>query len=305
MATLYKNPTLDARPDAPGGAPSGYDGYIEPDTRVPPKAQPIFSAVSVNGVTIPEAEILAEAQNHPADNPGGAVAAATRALVVRQLLLQEARRSGISSSVAPDGDGRVETADDALIRALIDEVIDVPRAGEDECRRVYEQRPDRFRTAPLYEARHILIAAHPDDKAARAAARETAAAIAMRLADDPSAFATLAASHSACQSQGEGGRLGQISRGDTVAEFEAALERLAEGEITSSPVETRFGFHVIALDRRIDGELRPFEDVRERIAGWLEAASWSRAVSQYISLLAGEADIEGVDVATGDGPLVQ
>lgn len=305
MATLYKNPTLATRPETPGGAPAGYDGYIEPDTRVPPKAKPVFSAVTVNGVTIPEADILAEAQNHPADNPGGAVSAAARALVVRELLLQEARRSGVAASLSPDGEGRVETTEDALIRALMEKAVDVPRAGEEECRRVYDQNPERFRTAPLYEARHILIAAHPDDKPARAAARETAEAIAATLAKDLSAFTALAANHSACQSQGEGGRLGQISRGDTVAEFEAALDRLAEGEITTSPVETRFGFHVIALDRRIGGEQRPFEEVRERIAGWLEAASWSRAVSQYISLLAGEADIEGVDIVTGDGPLVQ
>ena len=41
----------------------------------------------------------------------------------------------------------------------------------------------------------------------------------------------------------------------------------------------------------------PFEIVRQRIADWLEAQSWSRAVAQYVSLLARNADIVGIDLA--------
>jgi peptidyl-prolyl cis-trans isomerase C len=70
-------------------------------------------------------------------------------------------------------------------------------------------------------------------------------------------------------------------------------------------VESRFGFHVVSLDRRIPGETLPFEIVRERIAAWLEAASWSRAVSQYIAVLAGKAEISGIDIGATEGPLIQ
>jgi peptidyl-prolyl cis-trans isomerase C len=305
MATIYQNPTLKTRPDAPGGEQRSYDGYIEPDTRVPPKARPVFEEVSVNGVVIPEADILAEAQNHPAANPGEAVQAAARALAIRQLLLQEARRLGIGDVELEEENGKPETPDDARIRVLMEREVQVPSAMDDECRRFFEHNRAKFRSAPLYEVRHILLAAHEDDRSAREAARKTAQGLCDALNADPSGFANAAAEYSACMSSGEGGRLGQVSRGETVAEFEAALEEMAEGEISKAPVATRFGFHVIALDQAIPGKDLPFDHVRGRIEAWLEAASWSRAVSQYIGILASQAKISGVSFDQTEGPLVQ
>jgi len=305
MATIYRNPTLKTHPEEAGGQQRSYDGYVEPDTRIPPKARPVFDEVSVNGVVIAEADILAEAQNHPAANPGEAVRAAARALVIRELLLQQARSQGIGDVETEEEDGRAETADDARIRVLMEREVQAPSASEDECRRFYEQNREKFRSAPLYEVRHILLAAREDDHSAREAARKTAQGLCEALNADPSGFANAAAEYSACMSSGEGGRLGQVSRGETVQEFEAALDDMAEGEISRAPVGTRFGFHVIALDRAIPVRDLPFDHVRERIAAWLEAASWSRAVSQYIGILASQAAISGVSFEQTEGPLVQ
>lgn len=305
MATIYQNPTLNSRPDRPGGEQRGYDGYIEPDTKIPPKARPVLTEISVNGVAIPEAAVLAEAQNHPAENPGKAVEAAARALVIRELLLQEAENRGIGDVGPEEVDGRLETADDARIRVLIEQEVQVPTASENECRRFFKNNPDKFRTSPLYEVRHILLAARKDDREARDMARRTAEALCNKLTSDPSGFAAAAAEFSACSSAQEGGRLGQISDGETVEEFEVALKQMREGEITSKPVETPYGFHVIALDRAIPGQQQPFEHVQERIAAWLEAASWSKAVSQYIGILAAQATITGMAFEPAQGPLVQ
>ncbi|MXW48043.1 MAG: peptidylprolyl isomerase, partial [Gammaproteobacteria bacterium] len=49
-------------------------------------------SIRVNGVAISSQSIAAESQNHPASNPQDAQKAAIRALVVRELLLQEAYR---------------------------------------------------------------------------------------------------------------------------------------------------------------------------------------------------------------------
>lgn len=69
--------------------------------------------------------------------------------------------------------------------------------------------------------------------------------------------------------------------------------------------QKRKAYHTIALDRFIPGKQLPFELVRERICGWLEAASWSRAVAQYVAILVGKADIGGISLRAEDGPLVQ
>ena len=55
----------------------------------------------------------------------------------------------------------------------------------------------------------------------------------------------------------------------------------------------------------IGGRALAFEAVRERIVDYLQEASWRRAASQYIGLLAGAAAIEGVEMNGFDTPLVQ
>jgi peptidyl-prolyl cis-trans isomerase C len=305
MTTLYRNSSLTHGPGAGPQPETGYNGYIEPDTAVPPKARPVLAGISVNGVAIPEAGILAEAQNHPAENPGAALMEAARALVVRELLLQEAHRLGIEAQPEAAGDGRMETGEDAAIRRLIERDVAVPKAGEAECRWFYDNNPARFSSETIYEARHILLAAPPADEASRRNARMTAEALIERLLDDPQAFPALAAEHSACPSREQGGNLGQLTHGSTVPEFERALASMSEGELLIEPLESRFGFHVILLERKIPGARLPFEHVRERIAGWLEAASWSKAVAQYIAVLAGRAEICGIDIAAAEGPLIQ
>jgi len=77
------------------------------------------------------------------------------------------------------------------------------------------------------------------------------------------------------------------------------------GEICPSLVRTRYGVHVLRLDRKIEGQTLPFEAVQGRIAAYLEESSWRRAVAQYISLLAGQARIEGFDLPAAASPLVQ
>lgn len=260
--------------------------------------------VSVNGVPIALKAIAAEVQNFPARNPLESWRVTARALVVRELLLQEAHRLAIAFEQKADEDGRLETAEDALIRALIEREVRVPEADEETLRRFYDKNRGRFVTAPLWEADHILFAARRDDEAGFAAARDKASAAAAALAREPGRFAALARDGSDCPSAALGGSLGQIGPGDTTADFERALERLAPGDI-SGPVETRYGVHLIRLNRRIDGELLPFDMVSERIRAYLEEHVRRQAAAQYVALLIGRADIRGIALDGADTPLVQ
>ncbi len=108
-----------------------------------------------------------------------------------------------------------------------------------------------------------------------------------------------------CPSGRQGGNLGQIGRRDTVREFEQALFRLGPDGILPEIVRTRYGFHLVAVDRRIPGETLPFEAVRDRIVERLKAAMEERALRQYVSILAGQAEIGGVDLQGARTPLVQ
>jgi len=302
MVTLFDRKQPTGQPH--GHAQShntGYTTYQEPDTRVPPKPRPVFDAVSVNGVAINESDILTEAQNHPSGNPGAALLAAARALAVRELLLQRAREIGIIPGPEKDAEGRSETDEDALVRMVIEQEVEVPSATREEALRFYENNRHRFTSTPILEASHILIAADPADQQEREKARTTASQLASSVIAAPATFASVAHEYSFCPSGAQGGNLGQLTRGSTVPEFERALERLTPGEITPAPIESRFGFHIVRLDRRIEGEKLPFDYVADRIAGWLEASTWSKAVSQYIAILAADADITGIDLLSNEG----
>ena len=261
--------------------------------------------ISVNGVAVSRSAVASEAQNHPAKSPAEALESAAKALVVRELLLQEAKRLGLHADPIVDEEGRRETPQEALMRQLIEQEVLTPEPGEAECRRYYDNNPARFRSTDLYEASQILVPASADNATARLAALDAATAITETLKREPGLFASFARTHSACPSRETNGNLGQIGPGQTVPEFEAALKRMEPGKVHPDPVETRYGFHIVRLERRIEGRSLPFELVHERIADFLKERVSRTATRQYISLLAGRAQIEGVSLDGAASPLVQ
>lgn len=264
-----------------------------------------MTSICVNQTEISEAEILAEAQNHPASDPEQALAEAREALVIRELLLQAAQTRGLQPDPRSDEEGRRETDDEALIRALLETEIKVPDADDASCRRYYDNNIAQFQSPDIYEAAHILLAAHPSDSESYDKAVAEAEAIIELLGRDPNLFESIARERSACPSNKDGGRLGQVTKGQTVPEFETFLFELEEGQLCPVPVRTGFGAHVLRLDRKIPGRQVPFEIVAEQIAAYLEEASWRRAVAQYIQILAGQATISGIDLQGSRSPLVQ
>ena len=259
----------------------------------------------INGVPISEDAIAAEAQNHPASNPDEAWSSAAEALAIKTLLLAEADRLDIPAAELSDDTGRMLAPDDARIEALLEQEVQTPEADEETCRRFYERNIERFTSPDLAEASHILFAARPEDEDAYAKAIQSAEDCIGELQDHPERFADMAEVRSACPSAKQGGNLGQLGPGQTVDEFDTFLFNLEEGQLCPVPVKTRYGVHVLKVGRKIARQTLPFDAVRTKIADYLEEASWRRAVAQYVAILAGQAEIEGVALAAVDNPLVQ
>ena len=263
-----------------------------PEPPIPPP--PTFAEVRVNGVEITPEAIAEEIQHHPAPDAETAWIEAARALAVRELLLQEAARTGIAAESLTDESGRSEIEEDAIVRALLEEEVVPAEPGEAECRRYYEANVHRFRTPELFEAAHILIEPEGTDERAWAIAHERARSIIEDIADDPAAFGAAARTHSGCASAQQDGSLGQIRRGELVPEVQAGLEALTEGTTAREPVKSRFGWHILRLHRRIEGRTMTFDMVRDRIADMLEARSWSIEAARYVARLAERNEIEGI-----------
>jgi peptidyl-prolyl cis-trans isomerase C len=258
----------------------------------------LLPEITVNGEVIPAEAIAAEAQNHaaPKGKPGIAWRKAARALVVRALLLQEARRRGLEPDPAEVGPGRFETDEEALIRAVMEAEIQPEEITEEGLRAHWAAAPEKYRSPPLWEVSHILFSADPDDAAACANALKKAEAVTREALQPGARFAKLAAAHSTCGSRQNGGALGQLSPGDTVPEFEAALVRLEEGAVTPEPVQTRFGYHIIRMDAVAPGAPLPYEVVRPRLAEALEKTAWVRAAQAYTDQLVSSAEVTGLDL---------
>ena len=247
-------------------------------------------SISVNGTELVDTAIALELPHHQhAANP---LKQAVHELVLRAVLLQEAQRLGVTA----DGD-------DATIEALFAREISVPEADNESCATVFRNHPEHFLRGELVEVRHILFQVTPDVPIELL--RETGDAVLAALQENPDRFAELARDYSNCASGQVGGSLGQVGRGQTVAEFDDLIFRLPAGTLSARLLETRFGLHIVQVLRRVAGECIPFEAVRAQIAAQLSRQASTRAVHQYLQILVGRADIRGVTLEGANSALVQ
>lgn len=257
--------------------------------------------LAVNGVTVPPEAIEREAQLHAkAKDP---VAAARRSLAVRALLLQRARELGLADGPAAGGASPARESEDEIIGRVLDAEVRTPAPDEAECRRYFDTHPELFTSGELVEARHILFAVTPGTPVA--ALRERAEAMVAELVADPAQFAARAREFSNCPSGAQGGSLGQFDRGQMVPEFDKAVFGTTATGVLPMLVQTRYGFHIVLVERRVPGRRLDFDLVREHIAAYLSSRVQEQALMQYVRVLAGRADIEGVDLDAAASPLLQ
>ncbi|WP_299794425.1 peptidylprolyl isomerase [uncultured Shewanella sp.] len=246
--------------------------------------------IRVNGVTIEETDLANELQYHANSNFDLVVQQAGQTLVIRQLLIEQAQKHGFDVT----GDN-----EEAGVQQLLETQVSYDDPKEEDCKRYFDNNREKFTTMPLMEVDHILLAAAKDDIDGRDDAKTDALDIISRLQKDPSLFAELAKHHSACPSKDTGGSLGQISNGQTVPEFEKQLMLLPQG-LAPKPIESRYGFHVVNIARKIDGKPLEYEMVYDKVRGYLVHRASHLAIQAYIHGLVEMADVEGVEVKFAD-----
>lgn len=250
--------------------------------------------IRVNEHEISEQAINRESAGFSVHGPLEAQRQAAIALVIRTLLLEQVGQ-GLELS---------EADADAAMEAHLAKKITVPVPDIASCRRYYIANPERFQSPALVVARHILLAAHPDDLQERERTQVQAEELISQLQAQPDRFEMFARRYSDCPSKEQGGHLGQVSRGQTVPELEDVMLRLPIG-LAERPLDSRYGYHVMDILERIDGEQLPFDIMLPRIRDYLATKARRRAISQYLQLLIGKAQIEGLDLEGAGSPLVQ
>jgi peptidyl-prolyl cis-trans isomerase C len=253
--------------------------------------------VTVNGFELSDADMEKELPNH--DDASDPMQRAMTALVIRRVLLDEAARLNITGS-----------DDEEIIDNLLAQEVKTLKPNEEECQRYYLQNSDKFSVGELVEADHILFQVTPNvDLAALRQKAQTTLDQLLAAPAQTTLFAEMAISLSNCPSGQVGGSLGQLSRGDCVAEFEAVIFKQTAGTLYPRLLETRFGLHIVRVVRHVPGNLLPFDTVKPRIQQALAIATQDVAWRQYLQRLIGEAKIEGIALegmtAEQGSPLVQ
>ena len=252
--------------------------------------------IRVGAVEFGEADIARETPFHPAATLAEAQLQAARALVVRELLRQRAEALGLSLRDADD---------DQTLAALLERELQVPEPDEAACRRFFEHNRQRFAEPLLLRVRHILLAAAPDDARARDGQYRLGQKLLRQLREAPERFTELAQRHSACPSKTDGGELGWLAPGQTVAELDRALLHLPVG-LHERPLASRYGWHLIAIDERQEEQPLPYEQVAERVRHSLGEQATRRALRHYLLALEEDIGVEGLKLdADADGALMR
>ncbi|MGM9488436.1 peptidylprolyl isomerase [Ideonella sp. YS5] len=242
---------------------------------------------------LPEARVNGIALNGPEEHLDEST---LRQRACTELLRQAAERAGLL-------DGR--SSGDA-IEALLERELHVPEPSEEALRRHHEANRTAYVQGDRLRLRHVLFAVTPGVDVQALRRHAEGVLLDLRCAETASeAFARAAEAHSNCPSREAGGELGWLSRADCAPEF--AREVFAHEGLGVLPrlVHSRFGLHVVELLERDPGRAPAFEEVRGAVVLSLKQQAWINALRQYLQLLAGEAELEGVSLEAAETPLVQ
>ncbi|MCR8968635.1 peptidylprolyl isomerase [Facklamia sp. 7083-14-GEN3] len=133
------------------------------------------------------------------------------------------------------------------IRNLLQEIVEGRIDMSDEAIQNFYENDYQ----PMMEAQHILV--DTEEEALNAIER----------INNGEEFDTVAQELSKDGSAQNGGLLAPFSPGQMVPEFEEAVKSLANGEMTSEPVKSEFGYHVIKTIN--NGEKKPLEESKEEV----------------------------------------
>ncbi|THT98428.1 peptidylprolyl isomerase [Lampropedia puyangensis] len=238
--------------------------------------------IVVNGTELNDAEVEEELALHQdSDNP---LHAAVTARILRIVMLDEAKRLGL-----PADD------EEQAIGALLESQAASNAPDEAACQRFYQANLLRFTVGACVEADHILFQVTP--QVDLEALRSKAEAVLQEALAAPERFGELAQTYSNCPSAKVGGSLGQLSRGDSVPEFERVLFQVTAGTVHPNLIHSRHGMHIVRVTHAEAGRQLPFEMARAEIEQVLTAMARDTAWRQYLKVLVSRAQIEGIDLA--------
>jgi peptidyl-prolyl cis-trans isomerase C len=219
------------------------------------KSGPVLA--EVNGATITGSDFTKEVEALPPYLKPMAESAEGKkelldTMVVRELILQQAKKDGIDKSQAV-ADKLEELKSRIVVEAFLKKKVEEQaKISDTELQDFYNKNKEKFRTGEQVRASHILVKTEPE-------AQEI-----LKQLKAGSSFEDLAKKHSIDAAAAKGGDLGWFGKGSMLPEFENAVFGLKEGA-TSGIVRTKYGYHIIKLTGKRPAGIRPLDEVKDQI----------------------------------------
>ena len=156
----------------------------------------------------------------------------------------------------------------------------------------YQANRSKFGEQELYRARHILLAIPKDAKEADIAKIREKGEQILKEARAGGDFLELAKKYSDDPNVAkDGGDLGTFRKGDLLPEMEEVVLKLNAGEV-SAPIRSKSGFHILKLEQKSLGNIKPLDDVKGEIEESIYRQKSEARFSQWVSELRKNAAVE-------------
>ncbi len=233
---------------------------------------------TVNGVAIHRSEVIRSIALLPQEYQSYPIEVLFPALLNQIINVKLVAEAGRKDSLQDDEDVKRRMADleDHVIRDVFLERYVESMVSEESVAARYQAFVKELPDEEEIHARHILLESEEDAKAV------------IGELSGGADFATVAAARSTGPSASRGGDLGYFKRGDMVAEFAEAAFAMASGEVSASPVQTQFGWHVIKVEDRRKVAPPSLEEKRSELVAELQR----EAIDDLVRRLRETAEIE-------------
>lgn len=171
-------------------------------------------------------------------------------------------------------------------------IADQTNVTEADAKKFYDENKDQFKEEDSVKASHILFMVKPEDseevskqkldaakKAIVRAKKEDFTKLAKELSEEPGAAES-------------GGDLGSFTKEQMVPEFSTAAFTQKVGTVSTEPVKTQFGYHVIKVTEKKPAREVPFDEVKEKLINYLKKSKEREAVQKLIESIKSSAKIE-------------
>lgn len=232
----------------------------------------------VNGTELRRSEVIASARDLPQayqDQLDQIFPALVDRLIDLTLLLEEGRRRNLQDDAQVKE--QVALYEEQVVRdVLLDRHLG-EQLTEEALRGRYDRFVEEFQPQSEIHARHILVASEDEAKAVIAEL------------DAGGDFTAIAKAKSTDTGSGaDGGDLGFFTADQMVPEFSEAAVALEPGTYSKTPVQSRFGWHIIKVEEMRQTTPPGFEEARPEIENRLQ----QEIIAELVAGLREDARIE-------------